>query len=62
MTDQEKANCAAILRKAKVMIDANKADAVKRGDIAQSIAMTNRQAGMEAFFRERGVEIEEPDL
>lgn len=62
MTTEEKENLAAILRKATVLIDRNKADAAKRGDIARSIAIANRQAGIEAHFRAQGVEIEEPDL
>lgn len=62
MTDQEKANLTAILRKATVLIDRNKADAVKRGDIESSIGIANRQAQAEAHFRAQGVSIEEPDL
>lgn len=57
MNDQEKSNTAAILLAATVLIEKAKADAVKRGDIGQSIAIANRQAQIESYFKARGVEI-----
>lgn len=62
MTTQQHANLTAILRKATALINRDKAAAVQRGDIAQSIAIANRQAQVESYFRAQGVEIEEPDL
>jgi len=61
-TQQQKDNLTDILKKASVLIDRNKAEAVKRGDIAQSIGLANRQAEMERYFRERGVDISEPEI
>lgn len=55
LTDQEKQNLAAVLRRSMEIIEQDKAAAVKSGEIERSIVLTSRQAEIEAYYKNRGV-------
>lgn len=59
MTDQEKQNVARILQLAKGHMATDKRKAVGRGDFDTSLRIASNEARVEAYFRERGVDLDE---